>query len=158
MSRPSAFRHAAEGFLGPSESLDVMVFSFPDRFVSAPGKESESSSGEETLSRAVAPWPTAEAFPSPVELALERLDPNLPDRISSWPVERSLPSLSTVKLKLLKLKIVPGTKETINELMTAIKLVEDSISAICPYLARQLSVFVTGNDIYGGVAGSSAGW
>ena len=83
MSWPSVFRRAAEGFLGPSESLDAMVFPFPDQFVSAPGKERESSPDEETLSRAVVPWPTMEAFPSPTELALERLDPILPDWIFS---------------------------------------------------------------------------
>ena len=132
ISWPSAFWQAAEEFLGPSESLDAMIFPFPDRFVFALGKERESSPDEKTLSRAVAPWPTVEAFPSPTELVPERLDPNLPDWISSWPAERSLLSLPAEKLKLPKLKIVPGTKETMLELMAAIELVEGLILATSP--------------------------
>ena len=54
-----------------------------------------------------------------------------------------------MKLKLPKRKVVPGTKVTALELTKAIKLVEVVDPGDSPYLARQLSVFVTGNTIYG---------
>ena len=51
-----------------------------------------------------------------------------------------------MKPKLPKQNVVPGTKEMMVELMTAIELVEEVDLGDSPYLARQLSVFVTCNN------------
>ena len=61
-----------------------------------------------------------------------RSDPISPDRIVSEAEMSSLPSLPAVKLKLLKRKVKPGTKETMTELMAAIELVEEMILATSP--------------------------
>jgi hypothetical protein len=72
--------------------------------------------------------------------------PTTPGRVPSGSDERSLPSSLEARLRFPKRKMTPGTAEATLNLIEAIEAVVDEDLDDGPYLARQLSVFVTGNN------------